>query len=150
MWGKILGKILGGDGLAGKIIGLVENKQERATLQKRFDQVRAEWEHEIEKDLISFAREESAGQLEVNKVEDAHASTFVSGWRPFIGWTCGVGLAYNFLLYHFLAWAWVAFAFQGEAPPNLETGELMPLLMGMLGMGGLRTFEKVRGVARSS
>lgn len=80
------------------------------------------------------------GQLEINKVEAAHKSIFVAGWRPFIGWVCGAGLAYNVILHPFLS-IWL------ELPPVNE-GLLYPVLTGMLGMGALRTYEKTKRVAR--
>ena len=82
------------------------------------------------------------GQMEINKVEAAHKSIFVSGWRPFIGWVCGVGLLYNVLLSPILD-VWFTM-------PEIDPGLLYPVLMGMLGLGGMRTAEKFKGVARAS
>ena len=86
------------------------------------------------------------GQLEVNKVEAASADRFVAGWRPAVGWVCVAGLGYQFLAQPLLAWSsgiggW-------PVPPDLALGDLMTLLAGMLGLGTLRTAEKVKGVAR--
>lgn len=80
------------------------------------------------------------GQLDINKVEAAHKSLFVSGWRPFIGWVCGLGLTYNVLLSPFLD-IWFEM-------PTVDPALLYPVLMGMLGLVGARTHEKVKGVAR--
>ena len=82
------------------------------------------------------------GQMEINKVEAAHKSIFVSGWRPFIGWVCGVGLLYNVLVSPILD-VWFTM-------PEIDPGLLYPVLMGMLGLGGMRTAEKFKGVARAS
>ena len=82
------------------------------------------------------------GQLEINKVEAAHNSIFVSGWRPFVGWVCGVGLLYNVLLNPFLD-IWFEM-------PVVDPAMLYPVLMGMLGMGGMRMAEKFKGVARDA
>jgi len=89
------------------------------------------------------------GQLEINKIEAKHASIFVAGWRPAIGWICGSALAWNFILQPILAW--VAFLFDVDLKdmPTLDTGELTTILLGMLGLGGLRTYEKRLGVARN-
>lgn len=88
------------------------------------------------------------GQLEVNKAEAVSPSVFVAGWRPFIGWVCGAALAYTYIGYPFLLWAG-ALWFPGVKPPELgNDGMLYELLLGMLGLGGLRTFEKVRGVTK--
>ena len=81
------------------------------------------------------------GQLEVNKAEAAHKSIFVSGWRPFVGWVCGAGLAYNVVILPLLS-TWFTM-------PDVDPALLYPVLTAMLGMGGLRTFEKTKGVARS-
>ncbi len=80
------------------------------------------------------------GQLEINKVEAASKSLFVAGWRPFIGWVCGIGLAYNVILSPFLD-IWFAV-------PKVDVSALYPVLLGMLGIGGMRTVEKIKGVAR--
>ncbi len=81
------------------------------------------------------------GQMAVNKTEAAHKSLFVAGWRPAIGWVCGIGLAYNVVVHPFLC------LFIPEAPP-VEPGLLYPVLLGMLGLGGMRSYEKTKGVAR--
>jgi len=87
------------------------------------------------------------GQLEINKAEAASSSLLVAGWRPFIGWICGAALAYTFIAYPLLLWATAAW-WPDIKPPTLGTGDMLfELLLGMLGLGGLRTFEKVKGVA---
>jgi hypothetical protein len=88
-----------------------------------------------------------AGQLEINKVEAGSASVFVSGWRPFIGWVCGVACAWNWIGLKIA----IAAAAYFEHPMILapaDLSEMTPVLMGMLGIGGLRTIEKLNGVAR--
>ncbi len=82
-------------------------------------------------------------QIQLNTVEASHSSLFVSGWRPFIGWCCGIALAFNFLIVPLL----------GAAGVNiipLDTSVMMPVLLGLLGIGGMRTVEKIKGKARSS
>ena len=78
-------------------------------------------------------------QAEINKVEAQHRTIFVAGWRPFIGWVCGFALAYNFVLRDLLVW-WVG---PDTAPPALQMEHLITVLVGMLGLGGMRTFEKL-------
>lgn len=79
-------------------------------------------------------------QIDLNKVEAAHKSIFVAGWRPFVGWVCGFGLLYNVILAPFLdIWLTV---------PEVKTDLLYPVLLGMLGLGGMRSFEKVKRVSR--
>ena len=77
-------------------------------------------------------------QGEINKIEAQHRTIFVAGWRPFIGWVCGFALAYNFVLRDLLVW-WVG---PETAPPALQMEHLITVLIGMLGLGGMRTFEK--------
>jgi len=77
-------------------------------------------------------------QGEINKIEAQHRTIFVAGWRPFIGWVCGVALAYNFVLRDLLIW----FIGPEQVPPALQMEHLMTVLIGMLGLGGMRTFEK--------
>ncbi len=79
-------------------------------------------------------------QSEINKMEAQHRTIFVAGWRPFIGWVCGVALAYNFVLRDMLVWYMGA----ETAPPALQMEHLMTVLIGMLGLGGMRTFEKFK------
>lgn len=85
------------------------------------------------------------GQLQVNAAEAANASGFTSGWRPFIGWVCGAALAYTYLLRPILN-PWIT-RWTGVAMEALDMGELLTLLGGMLGLGGLRTVEKLKGKA---
>jgi hypothetical protein len=86
------------------------------------------------------AQELAKGQLEVNKVEAAHKSLFVSGWRPAIGWICGLSLLYSTILSPILGiWFTV---------PPVDSSLLTTVLMGMLGLGAMRTVEKTKGVQR--
>lgn len=86
------------------------------------------------------------GQLEINKVEAANSSVFVAGWRPFIGWVCGAALAYQYLLRP-LAMGFAATIGHPIAPlPGLDSN-LWELMFGLLGIGTLRTIEKMKGVA---
>ena len=86
------------------------------------------------------------GQLEVNKAE-ATTDMFRGGWRPAVGWVCVVGLAYQFVLQPVLPWVVALFGAQVPPLPAIDNETLMVLLTGMLGLGGLRTFERVRGKA---
>lgn len=86
------------------------------------------------------------GQLEVNKAE-ATTDMFRGGWRPAVGWICVVGLAYQFILQPVLPWVVALFGAQVPPLPAIDNESLMVLLTGMLGLGGLRTFERVKGKA---
>ena len=98
-------------------------------------------------EFLTLLAASDLAQLEVNKVEAANASIFVSGWRPFIGWVGGVSLAYVFLLQPVSNWALMVW-YPGIITPTVPTDFLFELVLAMLGLGGLRTFEKMRGVAR--
>ena len=115
----------------------VEDKDQKARLA-----------HEIATMAERHAQESALAQIEVNKAEAASRNVFVAGWRPFIGWTCGVALAWHFVLAPFVlftaGWAGV------ELPdlPAFDMDNLMTVLLGMLGLGGLRTWEKTKGIAK--
>ena len=96
--------------------------------------------HEIATMAERHAQELAQGQLEVNKVEAAHKSLFVAGWRPAIGWVCALGLFYNVILANIIG-IWVDV-------PEIDTTLLVPVMMGMLGLGAMRSYEKVQGVSR--
>jgi len=96
--------------------------------------------HEITTLASKQALEINKAQLEVNKVEAAHKSLFVAGWRPFCGWISALGLAYNVIIAQILGiWFTV---------PEVDPSLLTPILMGMLGMGAMRSYEKTKNVAR--
>ncbi len=78
-------------------------------------------------------------QSEINKMEAQHRSIFVAGWRPFIGWISGVALLYNFIIRDLIAWV-----SPDVMPPAIQMDQLITILLGMLGLGGLRTFEKIK------
>ena len=86
------------------------------------------------------------GQLDINKTEAANPSVFVSGWRPALGWICGAACAWNWIGLPIFKVAIAFTAYKIEVSPANMT-EMMPILMGMLGLGGLRTLEKINGVA---
>lgn len=86
------------------------------------------------------------GQQDINKAEAGNANVFVSGWRPFIGWVCGTAMAYKFIIQPLLVCIFLACG-HPLVLPVLDWTEMSTVLMGMLGLGGLRTYEKVRGAA---
>ena len=93
------------------------------------------------------AHELAKAQIEVNRTEASSSSMFVAGWRPAVGWICAMGLGFNFIcvpLGNFV----LALNESTIIIPALDVSEMMPVLMGMLGLGAYRTFEKTRGVAR--
>jgi hypothetical protein len=86
-------------------------------------------------------------QASVNTEEAKSASVFVAGWRPFVGWTCGASFALNVVILPLLNFFIVASGEQAVVIP-MDTNLIMSTLFGMLGLGGLRTFEKIKGVAK--
>lgn len=110
---------------------------------------RAEAEEMFNSQMLTALTGLIQGQLEINKQEAQHGSIFVAGWRPAIGWICGAGIGWNFVIKPIVVWAAFLFGADLSAAPELDTSELMTLLLGMLGLGGLRTYEKRLGVART-
>jgi hypothetical protein len=86
-----------------------------------------------------------AGQLDVNKAEASNPNWFVAGWRPAVGWTCAAGLVSQFLISPLATWL-ASLLGHPINYPSLDMGTLLTLLMGMLGLGGLRTYEKTQDV----
>lgn len=83
-----------------------------------------------------------------NRIEAQHRTIFVAGWRPFVGWVCGVALAYHFIGHPLIEWGFVAWVHEVPPPPPIDIGHLISILLAMLGMAGYRTFEKKVGVAK--
>ena len=129
------------DALIGPVTGLLDKFIPDAGERNRLA-------HEIATMSERHAQELAKGQIEINKTEAAHKNMFVAGWRPFIGWTCGIALAW-----HFVGQPLAVFviAYSGvETPPlpAFEMESLLTVLLGMLGLGGLRTFEKHKGLTK--
>lgn len=121
-----------------KLLDLIPNSNERARAKEEFERA-----------LLDASISAQTAQTEINKIEAAHKSVFVSGWRPAIGWVCGLGILWSFFIEPILTWVAVTFnVVELDTLPALETGPLMTLVMAMLGLGTLRTFEKKNGVAR--
>ena len=101
---------------------------------------------ELTKMQMSGELAQITGQLDINKVEAASTSVFVSGWRPFVGWVCGLGLGYVAIVEPIARFIATMVGYTGNFPV-IDTTITMQVLMGMLGMGGLRTLDKIKGVA---
>lgn len=120
------------------IIGkLIPDRAAAAQAQAQLQELAARGE--LQEQLAQIQALTSA-QSDINKVEAASTNWFVAGGRPFIMWICGVALLSDFLVRPYVL------AFSHAAIPALDMNELMPLLFGMLGLGGYRTYEKVKGV----
>lgn len=122
--------------------------------------LREKLSHELATMGEEHAQAQIMAQIELNKTEAAHKSLFVAGWRPFTGWACGAALAFNYLILPILNWAitmWgtpIQIVENGmartELPllPVLDLEVMLPVLLGMLGLGGMRSYEKRNGVSR--
>jgi hypothetical protein len=125
VWTALIGPV------AGLLDKFIEDKDQKNQLA-----------HEIATMSEKHAQELAKGQIEVNKAEASHRSPLVAGWRPFIGWVCGIALAWHFVLSPVIIFLAAWFNVVLPALPVFDMGSLMTVLMGMLGLGGLRTFEK--------
>jgi hypothetical protein len=131
----MLGKLFGGDTI--KAVGNVIDDmhfsgEEKEKLKLQMKEIDAKLQEK---------------QLDINKAEASHRSVFVSGWRPFLGWVSGLSIGYVYLFQPILDMILQMFQVQVDWVA-LDLGQLMPLVLGMLGLGGLRTFEKVAKVTK--
>ena len=111
---------------------------------------RAQAKEQLESQMLAALTGLVQGQLKINEVQAQHGSIFVAGGRPAIMWICAIALGWNYICQPILMWfAFVIDIPNLEAAPKLDTSELTTILLGMLGLGGLRTYEKRLGVARS-
>jgi hypothetical protein len=131
------------DALIGPVTGLLDkfipDADERARLA-----------HEIATMSERHAQQLAKGQIEINKTEAAHKNMFVAGWRPFVGWTCGIALAWHFVGQPLAVFVIAYSGIESPPLPAFEMESLLTVLLGMLGLGGLRTFEKTKGVSRET
>lgn len=123
--------------LVDAVVGAIPNENERATKKA-----------ELELKMMEAVNQVNLAQIDLNKVEAANSSVFVAGWRPAIGWVCAASLAWTWIIAPLLAWV-VGFWHPGIALPVIPVDQQLELVFAMLGLGGLRTFEKLKGVASS-
>ena len=132
------------DGIVGTIVGTIGNVLDRVIPDKN---KRAEAEESLKLALASNEFQLAIEQVKVNAIEAASNDKFTSRWRPFIGWICGTAFALHFVIFPILNWFVVLFG----APAIdivFDMQSLMYALGGLLGLGGFRTFEKVKGVTK--
>jgi hypothetical protein len=108
---------------------------------------RAKAEAEMQANLVKFAAEQAAQQAQVNAAEAQSSSLWVAGWRPAIGWVCAAAFAWNYVGFPVVAWVAAAIGHAVPLKPVMD-GNLMELTLGMLGLGALRSFDKVKGTAK--
>ena len=131
--------------MLGALIGPVTGLLDKFIEDKDQKNARA---HEIATMSEKHAQELAMAQIEVNKAEAASGSIFKGGWRPFIGWVCGFAFAYHFILQPILLFGTAAAGVSLPPLPEFDMSQMMPVLLGMLGLGGLRTYEKKTGVSK--
>ena len=125
-------------GPATEIIGkFVEDKDQKNKLA-----------HEIATMAERHAQELAKGQLAVNAEEAKSRNVFVSGWRPFVGWSCGLALFAHFLIFPTADVVTAYMGIEAVAYPSFDMDSLMTVLLGMLGLGGMRSFEKSKGLTK--
>ena len=100
-------------------------------------------EHEIQLEI----QKANFAQIEVNKAEAQHRSVFVAGWRPFIAWNCGIAISYHFLLQPIIVFVLSTNGVSYDLP-EFDMASLMTIVMGILGLGGMRSFEKYKGITK--
>lgn len=132
-------------GILSSLVPAVSNVLDKVVEDK--DQ-KAKLAHEIATLAEKQAHEAAMAQVEVNKAEAQHRSIFVAGWRPFIGWTCGVALAYHFVLAPLITFGVAWYGAEIPEIPTFDMDSLMTVLLGMLGLGGMRSFEKAKGLTK--
>jgi len=103
---------------------------------------------ELEKLAVQAESLANQAQTEINKIEGQHKSIFIAGWRPFIGWVCGFALAFNFVVNPLILWIAELSGIENINPPILDMSQLFPLVLSLLGLGGYRTFEKLKKVQK--
>lgn len=102
----------------------------------------------LELEALKSEMELQRAQAQVNLADAQSSSNFRGGWRPFIGWVCGFGLAYHYLLRPIFPWILTSLGLTVEPMPIIDAESLLTLILGMLGLGGFRTFERVRGMRK--
>lgn len=135
---EILSEMAGGGILQG-VEGVVNAVGDQ--LNKKVEIQATQQSEELQANVI-----EETGQIEVNKVEASNINLFVSGWRPAAGWVCVFGFGYQMVVRNIFGWI-MENLFHWTLPPNLDIQTLMTLLFGLLGLGGYRMAEKIKGVA---
>ena len=119
------------------------------TISKVIDDLHTSDEEKLDKKILMQRIQQKLAekQLDVNAKEAGHRSIFVSGWRPFIGWCGGFALAFEFILSPGIEW-YSKFAGLNLTAPEIQTGPLLAIVTSMLGVAGLRSFEKAKGITK--
>lgn len=137
--------------LVSPVAGIIDTVLRRVLPVEKISEVeKAKLEQELTLELAKMDWQAIAGQLQINLEEAKHESVFVAGWRPFVGWTCGAAFAFHFIAVPVLLFGRAYLGWQLPAAlPEFDMQSLLTVLLGMLGLGGLRTFEKIKGVNKA-
>ena len=130
--------------LVSTILPLAETVIDRVVPDKN---AKAKALQDLEHMLVEAETKGQLAQIEVNKIEAGSRSVWTSGWRPFIGWTCGFAMAYAYVVQPILVFILAQSGYLIDLP-RVELAEMMPILLGMLGLGGLRSFEKDKKISK--
>ena len=125
------------------IYKLIPDQAAKAQMQLQVLQMQQAGEFNELEEAVALAKQ----QNDINAIEAASPDPFKSNWRPAVGWTCVAGLVYQFLIMPILPWLITSFGGHTLPLPAIDNGTLMTLLGGLLGLGGMRTLEKIKGVA---
>ena len=120
-----------------------------ATISKVVDELHTSEEEKLDKKILMQRLQQKLAekQLDVNAKEASHRSVFVAGWRPAIGWCGALALFFAFILSPCIEW-YAKFSGMDIVPPAIETGPLLAIVTSMLGVAGMRSFEKAKGIAK--
>ena len=116
---------------------VIEDKDQKAKLA-----------HELATMADKLAHEQQLAQMAINKEEASSGSLFKGGWRPCIGWICGIAFGYHFVLQPVIVFVVVLIGMDIPELPSFDMGTLLTVLGGLLGIGGLRTYEKQKGLTK--
>jgi hypothetical protein len=142
---SILTSILGGGDLIKEIGATVRQVLPNKEAQREFDLKIAELADKADQ----REQELNLGQIDVNKEEAKHSNIFVAGWRPAMGWVGAVTLAHTWIIAPTANWIAVLMGYSGDVVPALDADSSYPIILGMLGLGAQRSYEKGKGVATS-
>tara|TARA_R110002012_G_scaffold331_1_gene1239 strand:+ start:189 stop:584 length:396 start_codon:yes stop_codon:yes gene_type:complete len=123
--------------VAGLLDKFIEDKDQKNALA-----------HEIATMSEKHAQSLALAQIDLNKAEASSGSLFKGGWRPAVGWVCAIAFAYHFIMQPFLVFVLAIFGAEIPNLPSFDMGTLLPVLGGMLGIGGLRSYEKTKGLTK--
>lgn len=135
----IIGDVI--DAVGSLVSEVIVDKDKKKELEFKLEELKVQADERFHKELM--------GQIEINKIEAAHPSIFVAGWRPFIGWVGGASIAYTFVIAPLAERIALYSGFTGDLPA-LDTGSLMTLVLAILGIGAQRSFDKTKGVDTKS